>query len=175
MNRVLMTLISLGFALFLRKAMATPDPHETGAVNHAQLGVARYLSHRLAGGQISEDVVGVVFGVMLLFAGVMGFLLHFVVKERGFGPYLNGIICFFGACGVDAAFVTLAPRALVTLSALVMMSSLGAIAALVLFALIKAALLARFDEVVSGARPLGAPQRRGGVPASRMNAATRRF
>lgn len=175
MQRLLAPLVPLVLLFFLRQLLTPADGHQTGYVAAAQLAVVRFLSERLAGGHVPDDAVGLIFGVVLLLAGVMGFLLHLALEERGFGPYLNGVLCFFGAASADAAFVALAPRAYVAdPSVLVMSSSLGAVCALLLAALIKAALLQRFDDFASGARSTEA-QRKNGVPARRITAATRRL
>jgi hypothetical protein len=175
MQRILATLAPVVFLFFLRRTLNPADGPQSGQVAAAQLAAIRFLSERLAGGYISDEAVGLIFAVMLLLAGVMGFVLHLVLQDKGFGPWLNGLLCFFGAACTDIVFVMFAPRAYVANpSALLMISSVGAICLLLLVAVIKAALLARFDDFASGANPLGVARKKG-VPPSRISAVTRRY
>lgn len=176
MPRLLAMLIPMLVLLFLRRALTPVDGGPAGPVAAARLAIIRFLSEHFAGGHVSDEVVGSLLAIALLLAGLMGFVLHVVLQERAFGPWLNGLFCFFGAAGMVAASVAILPRDYIAEpSSLVIIASVGAICTLMLFALLKAALLERLDDFASGARPIGGSPGNKAVPANRIGAVMRRF
>ena len=178
MNRILSVLIPFATLFFWNKITSTPaaDPAAPQAsnVSKTQLAVTRFLAEKITDAPVTDGVVSLMLLAALFFSAVVGYICHIALDERAFGPRINSVLSFFGAALAVFGWVLVAPKAYVGRPAsLLIVGSVGAVSFLLSFALAKAALLARFDEVASGARPVSFSSR-GRPPASRMNAVTSR-
>ena len=49
-------------------------------------------------GYVSDVQMAFITVAVLVYSAIFGYLSDTGIKERGFGPSLNGIVCFVGAC-----------------------------------------------------------------------------
>jgi hypothetical protein len=159
MNRILSALIPIAALFFWNKFASAPASDvaspQASNVSKTQFAVAGFLGEKIAGAPLSEQAVSLILPAAVFFSAIVGFLCHFALEDRAFGPRINGVLSFFGAAIAIFGWVLVAPKAYVGAPAsLLMVGSVGAVALLLLFALIKVAIVARFDEAASGARPV---------------------
>lgn len=178
MNRILSAVVPFAVLLFWNKLTSTPAADATAAqqssVAKSQLAVTRFLAERLTDAPLSEAAISLILLAALLFSVIVGYLCHIGLANRAFGPRINGVLCFFGAAVAVLGWALITPKAyLGGPTSLLLVGSVGAVAFVLLFALIKAALIVRFDEVASGARPVSFGAK-GHRSASRLNAVTSR-
>ena len=123
-------------------------------------------------GDLTEVQMASLTVCVVLYCAAFGYLAHSLLKHRGFGPSLNGIVGFAGACcglvALARAGMRYNPDQLAPVVLAVVMSSFGLLA---LGALCKRLVVDRADSFLSGARAARAPAgKERGAAADRFDA-----
>lgn len=180
MERYLKTILPVIALFFLRRAFTPKITAEDVAAagsrpaHSYQFEVTGALAQKILDTRLSEDALTLIALAALFFSAVVGYVCDILLDDRAFGPKVNGVLCFLGSAIAVLGWIFVAPKAYVgNPSSILIVSSVGAVLFLLLFAILKAALISRFDEVASGARPVRLSSR-GGPSESRLNAVTSR-
>lgn len=107
--RVLAPILMFFIYYFLRiaffSAIVADIPGERAASRPAvppptlQNGLVKSIAEAFGMGQLTPGQAAMLSGMMFVYSFILGQVSNMVLNERGFGPYLNGLISLLGACG----------------------------------------------------------------------------
>lgn len=173
MNRILFGLLAVLPVILGRKLLALvfgPDGADESGVRTAMI---RRLA-KMAGATGLDGRGFAIIGLLAVaYSAVFGVATHMLLRDKGFGTNLNGLVGFIGGAAVVAGWLAVSPRvAMASLSGVLITTMAGSALLLVAFCVVKALALSRVDDILSGANaPMRAergPARH--IPASRIAA-----
>lgn len=168
MNRILFGVLTLLPVIFGRKLLGLVFAPEESGESGVRAATIRGLAKMAGASGLDERGFGVLSLLAVAYSAVFGLATDLMLRDKGFGANLNGLLGFLGGGAVVAVWLAISPRAaLASLSGVLVTTMAGSTLLLVAFCVIKAIVHARVDDVLSGAN---APARRGSTPASRLPA-----